>query len=167
MTDRATIWAIVTVNAAGQVNCVRIAAKQVFMERSAGNDVLPASMVTAIVMRLMDVVLASPVTWEFDAKSLALKECMEKPVNRNVIVAKTVRNVITSVVNAVVFPAGKERIVQFLVRPIRGALLVLKDVPVSIMELADLMTVSVDVTTVGWALSATKFAPKVITVSIA
>lgn len=85
---------------------------------------------------------------------------MEKPVNRNVIVAKTVRNVITSVVNAVVFPAGKERIVQFLVRPIRGALLVLKDVPVSIMELADLMTVSVDVTTVGWALSATKVKQK-------
>lgn len=72
------------------------------MERSAGNVVLPASMVksifnpplppiifdrfclfcfvlffqfkvTAIVMRLMDVVLASPVIWEFDAKSLALK----------------------------------------------------------------------------------------------
>lgn len=64
------------------------------MGRNAGNVVLPALMVlyylidfrfiifdrfflifkvTAIVMRLTDVVLVSPVTWEFDVKSLALK----------------------------------------------------------------------------------------------
>lgn len=81
---------------------------------------------------------------------------MEKAVNRNVIVAKMVLNVITLAVNVVVCPAGKERIVQSPVHPIPGASLVPKDVPVYTMELVDLMMDSVAVMTVGWVLNATK-----------
>jgi hypothetical protein len=47
-------------------------------------------------------------------------------------------------------------IVRYHVLRILGALPVLKDVPVSIMELADLTMANVAVTTAGWALNATK-----------
>ena len=47
-------------------------------------------------------------------------------------------------------------IVLYHVRPILGALLALNVVPVFTMALAGLTTANVAVTTVGWALNATK-----------
>jgi hypothetical protein len=175
MTARATTWAIVSVNAAGPVNCARIDVPLViqyiksfhfsfhfsFFSHFEGfygkkcRQPCPSCVngefgyrpvsayyfqlfivfffyffsfkVTDNVIRLTAVVLASRVTWEYDARSLALKvfnylAClmdrwrhliyisytlsalvcqahMEKDVNRNAIDAKMAQSVITSLVS--------------------------------------------------------------------